>query len=1440
MNIMACGVTCAVPRRRRTGRSNVFVGLSLSRGWRVAFAVLAWIVCSATPARAVPACPQPVDVSQPDGTRLRLHARGDEFLHWTEDEAGYTVLRASKRDAWTYARRAADGSLEPSSWAVGRHDPATLGLPRRLLPAEGGARARAMAAGRHPRNRTASTSHDAVSASATADADGLPQRAPRTGTMKNLVVLVAFSDKPGTYTTAHFDALFNTIGYTADGAQGSVKDYYHQVSYNQLTVQSVVADWVTLDHDYAYYGANDAWGWDLRPQQMVSEALAKLEARGFDFSQFDNDADGWVDGLTIIHAGGGEEYGGNDEDYIWSHMWNMSSTVTYDGKRMYEYHTEPERRGWDSDPSSQGLTRIGVICHENGHFLGLPDLYDYGYDSSGVGAFCLMSGGSWNGDDGTQPALMSAWCKTSLEWVTPTPVDGSGVYTVLRGADNQSIYRMDFPTPGNQYFLVENRHGAGFDASLPGTTRGLLIWHVDEGQPDNDDQTHYLVDLEEASGTHHLQLSAGDSGDDADYFRSGTMTTFSSTTTPNNKSYANVDLGLDISSVSAAGASMTFTIPTVLPAPTGVTASDGAFNDRVAASWNSVVDATHYQLYRAATVSGLKTGISGWITATSFNDTTATPGVTYYYFVRAASGSNGEGVGSVSTYDTGWRALVAPTAVAATDGTRATDVRVTWTPPSGGTHARVYRADSPGGAKTAVSAWITATSFDDTTAVPAVTYYYSVVPAADSGGTRVGPSSGEDAGWRGLSAPTSVAATDGTQPDCVRVTWGSVVGAVRYQVYRAGTAGGAKTAISGWITGTSFDDPTGTPVATYYYSVRAALDDTGASPSAYSSEDGGWRPLFAPADLAASDGTLASAVRVTWTSQAGVYYKVSRATTAGGAKSVISGSAWFQGSSYDDASAVAGATYYYTAQAAVSVDGQAASGYSAEDSGWRSLSAPIGVDAADGTQAAYTRVSWVASSGATHYRLYRALSPGGARTPVGDWITATTMDDAGAGQGVPCYYSVQAALDGTGYRPSDYSAEDVGWRAQAAPTGVTASDGTYSGFVRITWDAVASASYYRVARAASPGGGKTVLSGWITDRTFDDTTATAGVTYYYSAQAAAASDGAGASSYSTENAGFRGMAPPTNVSATDGSSSSYVQITWSAVSGASHYRVYRATSPGGTQLPLGSTWITSTSYSDPSTRGVSFYYWVKAATSSSGANPTDYSAMDEGWRAVSAPSSVTASDGAHDGLVRVTWATVGVSCYRIWRATSAGGAKTPLTGWSTYVTLTYDDTTAVPGITYFYSVQAAYDAAAVHPSVYSIEDSGRAAGDPPPPPAFTALGTAVGWLERYNLSVDTQDDDLDGLLTWQEYIVGCNPTNGDCFAVQSCTRLADGRPVLRWASSTNGVTEPYLINYRTSLLPGDWLPAGISPRTPPLNVWTGAPGISSAFYRVVATNSAAP
>lgn len=490
-------------------------------------------------AYAVPACPAGAQVTQPDGTVIKVFLRGDEHAHWHQSEDGYLISKDPATGEWRYVTAY---DKVAGARAVGKSNPRAIGALKPDI-------ATITAQAKDAQEDKAVEVQQSIS---------LDQMA---GTMHNLVVLVNFSDLTIPYSRQEYDDLFNQTDYSADGAAGSVKDYYQEISFGALTVQSTVVESVTLSRGYAYYGSNDVFGNDKRPRQMVEDALAALDSRGFDFTSVDGDSDGSVDGLTIIHAGGGEEYAGNDPDYIWSHQWSLSSPVTYDGVSMEMYHTEPARRGWDSTPATQGITRIGVICHENGHFLGLPDLYDYGYDSQGAGDFCLMAGGSWNGDYGTTPAHMSAWCLSTLRWVNPVLLSTGGSYPLEQVETSGQVYKLQGAFPSTQYFLIENRQGVGFDSALPGWQRGLLIWHIDETQANNDDQTHYKVDLEEASGTQHLELDQS-SGDDADYFRLGNATAFTDTTTPDNRSYSGQALGINVVNVSATSPNMSLVLST--------------------------------------------------------------------------------------------------------------------------------------------------------------------------------------------------------------------------------------------------------------------------------------------------------------------------------------------------------------------------------------------------------------------------------------------------------------------------------------------------------------------------------------------------------------------------------------------------------------------------------------------------------------------------------------------------------------------------------------------------------------------------------------------------------------------------------------------------------------------------------------------------------------
>jgi hypothetical protein len=92
-----------------------------------------------------------------------------------------------------------------------------------------------------------------------------------------------------------------------------------------------------------------------------------------------------------------------------------------------------------------------------------------------------------------------------------------------------------------------------------------------------------------------------------------------------------------------------------------------------------------------------------------------------------------------------------------------------------------------------------------------------------------------------------------------------------------------------------------------------------------------------------------------------------------------------------------------------------------------------------------------------------------------------------------------------------------------------------------------------------------------------------------------------------------------------------VRITWSSVSGATYYKVYRATSSGGTRSQIGSP--TSTSFDDTTaSAGTTYYYWVRASNSY---GDSGYSSYNTGYRAVPGPPVI--SNIRHDYYGFVDW-----------------------------------------------------------------------------------------------------------------------------------------------------------------------------------------------------------
>jgi len=206
--------------------------------------------------------------------------------------------------------------------------------------------------------------------------------------------------------------------------------------------------------------------------------------------------------------------------------------------------------------------RLGVCVHELGHLLfGWPDLYDTDYTSEGVGDWCVMSGGSWNGPvagapAGDVPSHPSAWCKATQGWVNVVVQNHNEPVMITEVESSRTIYRLwKDGAVSFEYFLVENRQPNGFDRALPGN--GLLIWHIDDSIPSNTNEGHYHVALLQADGRRDLEraVNRGDASDP--YPGASVNATFDSQSTPSSLAYSGLQTSVGVTAIPGSGKDMT-------------------------------------------------------------------------------------------------------------------------------------------------------------------------------------------------------------------------------------------------------------------------------------------------------------------------------------------------------------------------------------------------------------------------------------------------------------------------------------------------------------------------------------------------------------------------------------------------------------------------------------------------------------------------------------------------------------------------------------------------------------------------------------------------------------------------------------------------------------------------------------------------------------------
>ncbi len=409
-----------------------------------------------------------------------------------------------------------------------------------------------------------------------------------TGVFNVPVLLIDFDDHEADtlrYPPSHYESLV----FDPTAGVRSLHTYYLENSYGTFVVRGTVTPWMRSQYSYNSYYVNadrvtgnaDDHGFDVaasaavgteHPRNvwgLVKEAVEMADAY-LDFSQFDNDADGTIDALIVVHAGCGAEFQScrPSADQIWSHQSALGDylevrapqlwPVVVDGRIADIYTLNPE----DGE--------MGVFCHEFGHTLGLPDFYNTSSLESRLGRFCLMDYGGWSGwPVGTSPSHLSSWCKSYLGWLDPLAIDSTTDPllepwpVVIPPVEVEAVaYRIldnpggvDWSSSGSgsgEYFLVENRQLLGYDEEMFTTAgeqgEGLLIFHVDESQPHNNGTHRLLVSVVQADGAPPDQIGTG--GVD-DLWKVGRE--FTPWTTPSSQLYGGTFTGISITQIYNAG-----------------------------------------------------------------------------------------------------------------------------------------------------------------------------------------------------------------------------------------------------------------------------------------------------------------------------------------------------------------------------------------------------------------------------------------------------------------------------------------------------------------------------------------------------------------------------------------------------------------------------------------------------------------------------------------------------------------------------------------------------------------------------------------------------------------------------------------------------------------------------------------------------------------------
>ncbi|MDR2557053.1 MAG: hypothetical protein LBC49_04990, partial [Bacteroidales bacterium] len=441
----------------------------------IIFMFMAAFALTITSAFAAPRQNQPVTITQPTGEKIQVFASGDEFYHRLHDKDGYTIVQNPK-DGWFYYAKLRGGNLVPTKYKVGAKNPQKTSLKPNAAPSA----------------KKLKELHDLYRTPAETKFlnGGTMQKSPASNAakasfseMNNVVILIRFSDD----SEFPIESL-QTYDTVCNGMIHSLKHYYNEVSYGDLTVHSYFYPW--------YAGVTQRSYQDNQPRGYYRPYNASTNTIGYksDYEQYirrqtlltnavqwvnsntpipgsmniDGDGNGYVDNVSFILRGDSDNW----MDLLWAHRSSLSTGAKLQNKTVSTYIFMPE---------NQADRR--TFCHEFFHALGAPDLYHYyeGLELSPGGEWVIME---------SSLAHMSSYMKNRYaNWVDIDTIKKSGVYSVKPLVDNRkNVAKVAVIPTGTikQLLLMEYRKTSGlYESNLPGS--GLLVYRINPAYSTNAD-----------------------------------------------------------------------------------------------------------------------------------------------------------------------------------------------------------------------------------------------------------------------------------------------------------------------------------------------------------------------------------------------------------------------------------------------------------------------------------------------------------------------------------------------------------------------------------------------------------------------------------------------------------------------------------------------------------------------------------------------------------------------------------------------------------------------------------------------------------------------------------------------------------------------------------------------------------------------------------------